>query len=124
MATFENSRFVSKDALNYTIKKINEKYVAKEEGKGLSTNDFTNELKAKLEASIVYEHPKSSVAPGTYTKVTVDEYGHVIAAENPTTLEGYGITDAAKIDHTHDAADLAQFVTSDEIDAMFAEASA
>ena len=31
---------------------------------------------------------------GTYTKVTTDQYGRVTAGENPTTLAGYGITDA------------------------------
>lgn len=30
---------------------------------------------------------------GTYTKVTTDAQGRVTAGENPTTLEGYGITD-------------------------------
>ena len=34
------------------------------------------------------------VMPGIYTKVTVDTYGRVIAAENPTTLAGHGILDA------------------------------
>jgi len=37
----------------------------------------------------------TGVAAGTYTKVTVDVYGRVTAGENPTTLAGYGITDAA-----------------------------
>ena len=32
---------------------------------------------------------------GTFTKLTINSKGRVIAAENPTTLEGYGITDAA-----------------------------
>ena len=31
---------------------------------------------------------------GTYTKVTTDAQGRVTAGENPTTLQGYGITDA------------------------------
>lgn len=31
---------------------------------------------------------------GTYKSVTVDEYGRVTAGTNPTTLSGYGITDA------------------------------
>ena len=33
---------------------------------------------------------------GTYTKVTTDAKGRVTAGENPTTLDGYGITDAVK----------------------------
>lgn len=38
----------------------------------------------------------SGVTAGAYTKVTVDAKGIVTAAENPTTLDGYGITDAVK----------------------------
>lgn len=36
----------------------------------------------------------SGVGAGSYTKVTVDTNGIVTAGENPTTLQGYGITDA------------------------------
>lgn len=41
-----------------------------------------------------YVHPVSGVNPGTYKSVTVDSKGHVTAGTNPTTLAGYGITDA------------------------------
>jgi phage-related tail fiber protein len=34
-------------------------------------------------------------SPGTYQSVTVDAYGRVSSGSNPTTLSGYGITDAA-----------------------------
>ena len=34
---------------------------------------------------------------GTYTKVTTDAQGRVTAGENPTTLAGYGITDAVNV---------------------------
>lgn len=43
-----------------------------------------------------YTHPVSSITPGTYRSVTVDNLGHVNAGTNPTTLGGYGITDAMK----------------------------
>lgn len=36
----------------------------------------------------------TGVSDGTYTKVTVDSKGRVVSAQNPTTLLGYGITDA------------------------------
>lgn len=36
----------------------------------------------------------TGVASGSYTKVTVNGKGRVTSAENPTTLAGYGITDA------------------------------
>ena len=53
-----------------------------------------------------YTHPDSSVEPGTYKSVTVDAKGHVTAGTNPTTLAGYGITDAASKVHTHESADI------------------
>lgn len=37
-------------------------------------------------------------AAGTYRSVTVDAYGRVSAGTNPTTLAGYGITDAQGLD--------------------------
>lgn len=42
----------------------------------------------------VYTHPNSGVTAGTYRSVTVNAQGHVTAGTNPTTLAGYGITDA------------------------------
>lgn len=36
----------------------------------------------------------TGVTPGSYTKFTVDGYGRVLSASNPTTLAGYGIADA------------------------------
>ena len=50
-----------------------------------------------------YTHPSSGVTAGTYKSVTVNAQGHVTAGTNPTTLSGYGITDAAAKSHTHDA---------------------
>lgn len=41
-----------------------------------------------------YTHPTSGVTAGTYRSVTVDSNGHVTNGTNPTTLAGYGITDA------------------------------
>lgn len=39
-------------------------------------------------------HAQSGVTAGTYKSVTVNAYGHVTAGSNPTTISGYGITDA------------------------------
>ncbi len=39
-------------------------------------------------------HDTSGVTAGTYKSVTVNTYGHVTGGTNPTTLSGYGITDA------------------------------
>lgn len=43
----------------------------------------------------VYTHPNSGATAGTYKSVTVNSQGHVTGGSNPTTLSGYGITDAA-----------------------------
>lgn len=40
--------------------------------------------------------PTSGVSANTYNSVTVDTYGRVTAGTNPTTLSGYGITDALR----------------------------
>lgn len=51
----------------------------------------------------VYTHPNSGVTAGTFRSVTVNAQGHVTAGSNPTTLAGYGITDAAAKNHNHDS---------------------
>ena len=67
-----------------------------------------------------YTHPNSGVTAGTYRSVTVNAAGHVTAGTNPTTLAGYGITDAAAKSHTHESADIksldASKITSGTID--------
>lgn len=74
-------------------------YVAKVEGKDLSDKNFTETLLNKLngieEGANAYTHPTSGVTAGTYRSVTVDANGHITAGTNPTTLEGYGITEVA-----------------------------
>lgn len=52
---------------------------------------------------------RTGVAAGTYRSVKVDAWGRIVAATNPTTLSGYGITDA---------------YTKTQVEAMIAEASA
>ena len=72
------------------------------------------------DTNTIYTHPKSGVTAGTYKSVTVDANGHVTAGSNPTTLSGYGITDAAAKSHTHNSADInsldASKITSGTID--------
>lgn len=60
----------------------------------------------------VYTHPASGVTAGTYRSVTVDANGHVTAGTNPTTLAGYGITDAVLASNV---------ISNAEIDAIMAE---
>jgi phage-related tail fiber protein len=54
--------------------------------------------KTKLDGLSNYTHPNSGVTAGTYQNVTVNAQGHVTAGSNPTTVDGYGITDAVKKD--------------------------
>lgn len=42
----------------------------------------------------------TGVSSGVYKSVTVDEYGRITNGTNPTTLAGYGITDAQPLDDT------------------------
>lgn len=49
---------------------------------------------SSTDTNTVYTHPNSGVTAGTYKSVTVNAQGHVTSGTNPTTLSGYGITDA------------------------------
>ena len=49
---------------------------------------------SSTDTNTVYTHPSSGVTAGTYKSVTVNAQGHVTGGSNPTTLAGYGITDA------------------------------
>lgn len=99
-------------ALTSLATKIQNLFVEKESGKGLSTNDYTTADKEKLSGLTNYTHPNSGVTAGSYRKVTVDEQGHVTAGANPTTLSGYGITDAAAKVHTHGSDDITELDAS------------
>lgn len=59
-----------------------------------------------------YTHPNSGVTAGTYRSVTVNAQGHVTGGSNPTTLAGYGITDAAAKAHNHDTVYLKKGATT------------
>jgi len=100
--------------------KIDSLFVRKTTGKGLSTNDYTTAEKNKLAGLSNYAHPGSGVSAGTYRSVTVNAQGHVTGGTNPTTLAGYGITDAAAKSHTHGNGDItgidASKITSGTID--------
>lgn len=54
----------------------------------------------------------TGVGAGTFKSVTVDAKGRVTAGTNPTTLAGYGITDAAPVSHTHTASQISDSGTT------------
>lgn len=76
--------FLNKDGVSHLWEKIKSKYVAKESGKGLSTNDYTTAEKNKLagiEAGAnKYTHPSYTAKSNGLYKVTVDSTGHVSGA--------------------------------------------
>lgn len=55
--------------------------------------------------TVALTHNTSGVKAGTYKSVTVDTYGHVTTGINPTTLSGYGITDALSSNTKYAASD-------------------
>lgn len=60
--------------------KIKSTFVAKENNKGLSTNDFTTTLKNKLDGLSNYSHPSYATKASGLYKITVDKTGHVSEA--------------------------------------------
>lgn len=71
---------------------------------GIKSSGFTIAASVPSDAKFtdtVYTHPNSGATAGTYKSVTVNAQGHITAGTNPTTLSGYGITDAALASHTH-----------------------
>ena len=63
-------------------------------GSTLTITPSSGEAITFTDTDTVYAHPDSGVTAGTYKSVIVNAQGHVTAGTNPTTLSGYGITDA------------------------------
>lgn len=60
----------------------------------LNSNNKLTHIDGRPIQDSTYTHPNSGATAGTYRSVTVNAQGHVTAGTNPTTLSGYGITDA------------------------------
>lgn len=109
------AKFLDENGLLYLWQKIVGKFVAKETGKGLSTNDYTAAEKQKLagiaENANNYSLPTASAETLGGVKVgagltitqgvlsatgggTADAVEWTNVLNKPTTLSGYGITDA------------------------------
>ena len=73
-------------------------------GAGLTKTGNTIDIASASAARIVVNADSIDLATvgtaGTYKSVTTDAYGRVTAGTNPTTLAGYGITDAQPLDAT------------------------
>ena len=93
------AKFMDLDALSYFKSKLDTTFVAQVSGKGLSTNDFTDAYKNKVDAA---DEKTTAVVEGTtgaYTlkKATSSTVGGVIVGETISTTTGYT---KVKIDST------------------------
>lgn len=111
MADYTN-KYLDSEGVKYLWDKGEQIYQKKEQGKGLSSNDYTKAEKDKLAELENYDLPNASAETLGGIKIGeglhIDENGVVKTVYNPempvefddiqnlpTTLEGYGITDAA-----------------------------
>lgn len=65
---------------------------------GNQTITFSGDATGSGTTSVALTLANSGVSAGTYKSVTVDAKGRVTGGTNPTTLAGYGITDAQALD--------------------------
>lgn len=65
---------------------------------GNQTITFSGDASGSGSTSVALTLANTGVSAGTYKSVTVDAKGRVTAGTNPTTLSGYGITDAQPLD--------------------------
>ena len=91
------AKYLDENGLLYLWGKIKALFVAKEDGKGLSTNDYTSAEKEKLAGiatgATQYVHPDYTPRSSGLYKVTVDNTGHVSGATAVTKsdITGLGI---------------------------------
>lgn len=103
------NQYLDKNGLLYLWQKITGKFVAKETGKGLSSNDYTTTEKDKLSALPGIKQIGTGLElteAGTLNASgggTADAVAWENVTDKPSTLAGYGITDAASKTHNHDS---------------------
>lgn len=84
----------SSDITNWNGKTSNTGTVTSVTINATSPISINNSNAITTSGSRTISHANSGVTAGTYRSVTVNATGHVTAGTNPTTLSGYGITDA------------------------------
>lgn len=98
--SFVAINYNGENVLTYLLSLLKNQFntkVDKVDGKGLSTNDFTTELKNKLdgiaENANNYTHPTYTAASSGLYKVTVDTLGHItsVTAVSKEDITGLGI---------------------------------
>ena len=91
-------KIVTLDVLEYCMAQVKRKFVQAEPGKGLSTNDFTAELKAKLDGITI---PGYEVATKEEVDAMLDEvFGS--GTQDAGAGEGEVSGDGADLDETED----------------------
>lgn len=117
---------------NKLAAKIDSLFVRKETGKGLSTNDFTDDLKNKLDAiegtggNVTADEVLSTTSTNPIQNKVVTEalnnkadveHIHIFAdvLDKPTTLSGYGITDGETKGAANTALETAKEYTDQKI---------
>lgn len=92
----DKTTVITLDNLTRFANKANEKFVAKEEGKVLSSNDFTNDQKEKLEGLENYVLPQASAEVAGGIKVGA---GLSITEDGVLSATGGGTADAVEWDN-------------------------
>ena len=92
----DKTTIITLDKLARFATKANDKFVAKEDGKSLSTNDFTNAEKAKLEGLENYVLPQASADVAGGVKIGA---GLSITSDGVLSATGGGTADAVEWDN-------------------------
>lgn len=92
----DKTTIITLDKLARFANNANEKFVAKEEGKVLSSNDFTNDQKEKLEGLENYVLPQASADVAGGVKIGA---GLSITADGILSATGGGTADAVEWDN-------------------------
>lgn len=114
----DKTTVITLDNLTRFANKANEKFVAKEEGKVLSSNDFTNDQKEKLEGLENYVLPQASAEVAGGIKVGA---GLSITEDGILSATGGGTADAVEWDNVvgkpENLLQVGDVYSKDEVDA-------
>lgn len=114
----DKTTIITLDKLARFANNANEKFVAKEEGKVLSSNDFTNDQKEKLEGLENYVLPQASADVAGGVKIGA---GLSITADGILSATGGGTADAVEWDNVvgkpENLLQVGDVYSKDEVDA-------
>lgn len=108
-----SNRFVTDEEKTFWNQKA-ENVAVTQKSNGLMSKEDKSKLDGIEEGSNRYSHPNSGATAGTYQQVEVNAQGHVTSGSNPTTLAGFGITDAAPLSHVGETGNAHGTVTSSQ----------